>query len=160
MTGPAPGGGFAEVELTWIEKRVEHWLRFGHPVEDRILDRRRRVMRFAPGSVFGFVRWAANDYGTVVSCIDIVRTVNAEESFQTIPFVRPGAESLLALSGWPKVRRVLEAIDAIEAMTLDPSAISPDYWRQVGARIAAGQQVSPYTLERHAAWLARRRLVP
>lgn len=154
MTAPC-----AQIELTWIEKRIEQWLRFGHPVEDRILDRRRRLMRFAPGSVFAFVRWTANDYGTVISCIDIVRTVNAGEPFQTIPFVRPGAESLLALSGWPKVRCALEAIDAIEAMALDPSTISSDYWRQVGARIAAGQQVSSYTRERHAAWLARRRLL-
>ncbi|KXV50070.1 glycosidase [Gluconobacter albidus] len=149
----------AQVELTWIEKRVEQWLRFGHPVEDRILDRRRRLMRFAPGSVFAFVRWTANDYGTVISCLDIVRTVNAGEPFQTIPFVRPGAESLLALSGWPKVRRALEVIDAIEATALDPSAISPDYWRQAGARIAAGERVSPYTRERHEAWLARKRLL-
>lgn len=149
----------AQVELTWIEKRIEQWLRFGHPVEDRILDRRRRLMRFAPGSMFAFVRWTANDYGTVISCLDIVRTVNAGEAFQTIPFVRPGGDSLLALSGWPKVRRALEAIDAIEAMALDPSAISPDYWRQAGARIAAGQRVSPYTRERHEAWLARRRLL-
>jgi hypothetical protein len=55
------------VELTWIEKRIEHWVRFGHPVEDRILDRRRRLMSFTPDSVFAFIRWAANDFGTVVS---------------------------------------------------------------------------------------------
>lgn len=148
------------VELTWIEKRVEHWLRFGKPVSDRILDRRRRLASFTPGSVFAFIRWAANDYGTVSSHIDIVRAVEADEPFQTIPFVQPGGELLLALSGWQKVRRVLEAIDAVEAIPLAPSDIAPDYWRQVGARIAAGQQVSPYTRERHDAWLKRRKLVP
>jgi len=63
------------VELTWIEKKVERWLRFGRPVADTILDRQRRMLSFAPGSVFAFVRWAANEYGTVESHIDIVRTV-------------------------------------------------------------------------------------
>ena len=25
---------FTPVELTWIEKRIEHWIRFGHDVSD------------------------------------------------------------------------------------------------------------------------------
>ena len=24
------------VELTWIEKKIEHWIRFGHDVEEKI----------------------------------------------------------------------------------------------------------------------------
>ncbi|MGX1413526.1 hypothetical protein AB7M43_003618 [Bradyrhizobium elkanii] len=31
------------VELTWIEKRIEHWLRFGRRAEEKILDRRRSI---------------------------------------------------------------------------------------------------------------------
>ncbi|MFX8500687.1 DUF2840 domain-containing protein, partial [Acinetobacter baumannii] len=38
------------VELTWVEKRIEHWIRFGRPVSDQIIDRRRRVVSFVPGS--------------------------------------------------------------------------------------------------------------
>ena len=45
--------------------------------EEQILDRRRRVLSFAPGSIFAFVRWAANDFGTIVSRIDILRAVPA-----------------------------------------------------------------------------------
>ncbi|MFT8646589.1 MAG: DUF2840 domain-containing protein, partial [Gluconacetobacter sp.] len=40
MTAPSfrsQGDALTTVELTWIEKRIEHWVRFGHPVEDRIL---------------------------------------------------------------------------------------------------------------------------
>ena len=33
---------FTHVELTWIEKRIEHWIRFGHDFSEKILDRRRR----------------------------------------------------------------------------------------------------------------------
>ena len=42
------------VELTWIEKKVEHWLRFGRRAEEKILDRRRSISSFTPGSIFGF----------------------------------------------------------------------------------------------------------
>ncbi|HET6184608.1 MAG TPA: DUF2840 domain-containing protein [Acetobacteraceae bacterium] len=31
------------------------------------------------------------------------------------------------MSGWPKVERVLQAIDAIEALGVDPADVSPDY---------------------------------
>jgi len=53
------------VELTWLEKRIEHWIRFGRIAEETIVDGRRRVVSFAPGAVFAFVRWAANDFGTI-----------------------------------------------------------------------------------------------
>ena len=63
------------VELLWLEKRIESWIRFGHPAQEQIVDRRRRILSFVPGSLFAFVRWMSNDYGTVVSRIDIVRAV-------------------------------------------------------------------------------------
>ena len=34
--------GMTRVELTWIEKRIEHWIRFGRVALDEIVDRRRR----------------------------------------------------------------------------------------------------------------------
>jgi len=116
--GPDP---FTHVELTWIEKRIEHWIRFGHDVSEKILDRRRRVLSFAPDSILAYIRWASNDFGTVVSRIDILRAVHPGEAFSTVPFVRPGGEILLRLSGWPKVERVLQAIDAVEALGIDPT---------------------------------------
>jgi hypothetical protein len=82
------------VELTWLEKRIEHWIRFGRIAEEKILDRRRRIVSFAPGGVFAFVRWASNDFGTIISRIDIVRTVAPGEPYATLPFVRPGGEIL------------------------------------------------------------------
>jgi Protein of unknown function (DUF2840) len=146
------------VELTWIEKQVERWLRFGRPVADTILDRQRRVLSFASGSVFAFVRWAANEYGTVESHIDIVRTVGSGEDYQTVPCVRPGGEVLLHQTSWPRVQRVLEAIDAVEAQDIDPVEVSPDYWRHVHHRLEARQQPDAYTKARHRAWLRRRAL--
>jgi hypothetical protein len=54
------------VELLWLEKRIENWIRFGHAAEEQILDKRRRILSFAPGSIFAFVRWASNDFGTII----------------------------------------------------------------------------------------------
>lgn len=84
------------VELTWREKKIEHWIRFCHPVTEKRLDRHRRIVSFSPDGIFAFVRWAANYYGTVVSRIDIVRAVAEGESYQTLPFVRPGTAGIIA----------------------------------------------------------------
>ena len=92
-----------EVEMTWIEKRHEQWLRFGRVASDRIVNRRTRVASFRPDAVFAFIRWTANDFGTVHSRIDIVRAVAKGEACTTVPFVRPGGELLLSITGWPKV---------------------------------------------------------
>ena len=148
------------VELTWVEKKIEHWIRFGHAVHDQIINRRRRVVSFAPGSIFAFVRWASNDFGTVISRIDIVRTVDVGEAYQTLPFVRPGGDILLKIDGWPKVERVLQSIDAVEALNIDPTEAAPDHWRHVHNRLTAGHEPRVYTAERHEAWLRRRRAAP
>lgn len=140
MTGIAPPAqpsgrphptDLTRVELTWVEKQIENWIRFGRMVEDTILDRRRRVVGFAPGSVFAFIRWSANDYGTVSSRIDIVRAVAPGAAYTTLPFVRPGGEILLHIHGWPKVETVLQVIDAVEATGIDPADAAPDHWRHV-----------------------------
>ncbi len=166
MTGIAPPARqivcdvatLTRVELTWVEKQIENWIRFGRVVEDTILDRRRRVVSFAPNSLFAFVRWASNDYGTISSRIDVVRAVTPGERYQTLPFVRPGGDILLHVNGWPKVERVLQAIDAVEALGLDPADAAPDHWRHVHNRLTAGHQPRAYTRERHGAWLLRRRV--
>ena len=157
MTVHAPDT-LTHVELIWLEKRIEHWIRFGRDVAEQILDRRRRILSFAPNSVFAYVRWAASDYGTVVSRIDILRAVARGEAYSTVPYVRPGGEILLRLSGWPKVERVLQAIDAVEQLGIDPADACPDHWRHVQNRLASGNSPRPYTRERHRAWLLRRRI--
>ena len=145
-----------QVDLAWIEKRLQHWIRFGRPVRDDIRDRRRRTIAFRPGSVFAFIQWAANDYGTILSRIDIVRAVGAGEAFQTVPNVRPGGELLLYMDGWPKVQSVLQHIDVIEAADIDACEVSPDHWRHLHHSLSAKVAPRAYTKLRHAAWLKRR----
>ncbi|WBX82931.1 DUF2840 domain-containing protein [Sphingosinicella microcystinivorans] len=157
-TAVASRSRLTEVELTWIEQRLEHWIRFGRIAQDRILTRKTRVVGFRPAAIFAFVRWAANDYGTITSRIDIVRAVAPGEPYTTLPFVRPGGDILLHAESWPKVQQVLAAIDAVEAAGVDPCDAAADHWRHVHNRIAAGHSPRPYTMERHRAWLKRREI--
>jgi hypothetical protein len=151
-----PQDNLTLVELTWIEKKIENWIRFGEYTYEHLLDRRRRLVGFPPENVFAFVRWASNDFGTIISRIDIVRAVRHGEPYQTLPFVRPGGEILLKVESWPKVERVLQIIDAIEALKIDPAEVSPDHWRHVHNRLAAGQEPRSYGREQHVAFLKRR----
>jgi hypothetical protein len=125
------------VELTWLKKRIENWIRFGRIAEEHVIDRQRCVVSFAPGSIFAFVRWAAN-----------------------VPFVRPGGESLLRLAGWPKVEKVLQAIDTVEALGIDPADAAPEHWQHIHNRLSVGEQPRPYTRSRHQAWLHRQKVSP
>ncbi|MGV7123080.1 DUF2840 domain-containing protein [Sphingopyxis sp. 550A] len=156
MSSSLPGSRLTEVELTWIEGRHEQWIRFGRVAAERILSRATRVVVFRPGALFAFVRWTSNDFGTVHSNIAIAVAVAPDTPYATLPFVRPGAEILARIEGWPKVRKVLEAIDAVEAAGIDPCDAAPDHWRHVGNRITAGLPFRPYGVDRHSAWLRRR----
>ena len=117
------------VELLWLENRIENWIRFGRAAEEQILDQRRRILSFAPG-----------------------------QRCATVPYVRPGGELLLRLSGWPKVERVLQIVDAIEALGIDPADAAPDYWHHVHNRLSVNEVPRAYTRSRHQAWLHRRRI--
>jgi len=169
LPGPAPRSGpalappstpprdaFTEVELTWIEGRHEQWIRFGGVAAERILSRQTRIVCFRPGAVFAFVRLTSNDFGTIHSNIAVAQAVAPGEPHSTLPFVRPGAEILARIEGWPTVQKALAAIDAAEAVGIDGCDAAPDHWRHVGNRIAAGLPFRPYSLERHTAWLRRR----
>ena len=154
--GPAPFTTL--VELTFEKRKVEHWIRFGRKSYEQIIDRRRSVVGFAPNNIFGFVRWAAGEHGTIISRIDIVRAIRRGEPFQTLPFVRPGGDILLKIEGWPKVEDVLRHVDGIEALGIDPADADPDHWRHVAHWMNAGEMPRPYTGERHQAWLRRREI--
>lgn len=154
----SPPDDLTAVELVWIEKQIEHWIRFGRELREQVLDRRRRILFFPPGSIFALVRWAANEHGTVLSRLDILRTVGPGEACQTIPTVTPGGDILLRVDGWPKVERMLQLIDAIEAIGIAPGEVSPDHWRHVHNRLAAGEAPRAYTIQRHRAFLLRQEI--
>ena len=146
-----------QVTLVWEKGQREDWLKFGKPVASQIIDRRCRREFYCAGQIFALVCWAANDYGTTRSRLDIVRAVEASEQVIPVPQVEPGGELLLSVRGWPKVASVFRLIDAIEASGIDPCDVAPDHWQHIHNRIAARETPRNYSPVRHRAWLQRRR---
>jgi hypothetical protein len=131
-----------QVSLAFVEHRVNVWLRFGQPVRETTLDRWRRVATFEPNAVCCRVKWIGNDYGTALWQLMVLQA----------PMPLEGAQRI---AGEQQVKAVLEVIDAVEALGIDPAAAAVTYWRTVGNRLAARQPLPDYTPERHAAHLAR-----
>jgi hypothetical protein len=143
------------VSLAFVEHRVNLWLRFGRPVRETVVDRWRRVATFEPNAVCCRVKWIGNDYGTALWQLMVLEAPMPFDGAQRIAGVTPGACILLRADGEQQVKAVLDVIDAIEALGIDPAAVAVTYWRTVGNRLAARQPPPDYTTERHAAHLAR-----
>jgi hypothetical protein len=143
------------VSLAFVEHRVNLWLRFGRPVRETVVDRWRRVATFEPNAVCCRVKWIGNDYGTALWQLMVLEAPMPFDGAQRIAGVTPGARILLRADGEQQVKAVLDVIDAIEALGIDPAVVAVTYWRTVGNRLAARQPPPDYTTERHAAHLAR-----
>ena len=139
------------VEIVFLPDYLNHWLRFGTPGREHALDRRRALALFAPGRVFGYVRWWANEYGTRGWRFTVVETAAPGRAMSRIEGVHPGGHILLSADGAARVKRALGEIDALEAAGFEPPVISPDHYRHVHNRIATGQPIRPYDHDRHAA---------
>jgi hypothetical protein len=148
------------VTLFWREGKREDWLKFGKPVANQIVSRSERMESYAAGQVFGLVRWASNDYGTIRSTLDIVRAVDGHEPCRPVPQVDPGGDVLLSVHGWPKVVQVFRLVDAIEASGIDPCEVAPDHWQHIHNRLAGREVPRGYSPARHRAWLQRKALLP
>ncbi|MFN3438204.1 MAG: DUF2840 domain-containing protein [Acidovorax sp.] len=143
------------VSLAFVEHRVNVWLRFGQPVRETVLDRWRRVAIFEPNAVCCRVKWIGNDYGTALWQLMVLQAPMPFDGAQRIAGVVPGARILLRADGEQQVKSLLEKIDAIEALSIEPAAVAATYWHTVGNRLAARQPLPDYTSEGHAAHLAR-----
>jgi hypothetical protein len=150
----APARHLTRVVLAFVPERVNNRLRFGRPVHEIVFDRWRTIAQFAPESVFCRVCWLANDYGTTVWNLTVLQAGRPGESLNSMAGIFPGAKRLLHTSGELKVQQVLHVVDAIEALGIDPAAVSPAYWQLLHNRVATREPLPDYTLERHAAHLA------
>jgi hypothetical protein len=164
---PAPGPPLAEgssaapltrVSLAFIEQRINLYLRFGRPQREQTIDHWQRCAFFASGACFARILWQANDYGTTRWQLLVLQACTPRDRMHRIPGIRPGARILLHVEGERRVRQALAQIDAIEALGIHPVDVAPAYWRTLGNRLAARLPPPIYTIERHSAWLAVRRL--
>ncbi|MDJ0683718.1 MAG: DUF2840 domain-containing protein [Alphaproteobacteria bacterium] len=149
---------FTRVEIVFYPEHLNHWLRFGAPDEQHDLDRRRSLALFNPGSVFGYVRWRANEYGTQDWRFLVIQSAEPSRFLSRVEGVYPGGEVLLLAVGNTKVKRTLSVVDALEDAGFDPADASPDYYRHVHNRITVGQPVRPYTDQQHTAHMAAQRV--
>ncbi len=154
----SPGPRLTRVSLAYVERRFKLYLRFGQPVREVRLDRWRREASFMPASIFCRIRWQANDYGTIYWQLLVLRACTLLEDMQRIPGIRPGARILLRAEGEHQVMALLQKIDAIETLGIDPAEAAPAYWGTLGNRLAARLPLPVYTTEQHAAWLAGKAL--
>ena len=146
------------VALLFVPEKRNVWLRFGRPAHETNIDSQRRVAEFSSGAVFCRIRWEANAYGTVVWQLAVVQAAAPGKTLQRIAGIVPGATLLLHVHTARNVQATLRLIDAIEATRIDPADVAPTYWRMVHNRLVARVEVSPYTPDRHAAYLLRRPL--
>ena len=57
-------------------------------------------------------------------------------------------------------RKVLQAIDAVEALGIDPADAGPEHWHHIHNRLSVNEVPRRYTYTRHQAWLHRRAMNP
>ncbi|MBR2172062.1 MAG: DUF2840 domain-containing protein [Sphingopyxis sp.] len=150
-----PASGLTDVEMTWIEGRLEQQLRFGRVAAEQSGGPHKRIASFRPGATFGLIGCTMNDLGCLFWSLAIVRAVVPAAPYATHPAVQPGGEILLSLSDLEPIRAVCREIDMIEASGVDACDVSPDHWRHIGQRLATALPFRAYSAERHAEWLRR-----
>jgi hypothetical protein len=158
-TAPSVGlmpGTLTDVELPWIEGRLEAQLRFGRVAAERSVGPHKRIVSFKPGATFGLTRCTAADMGQMSWRLSIVTAAAAGSRWAAHPGIDPGGDILLDLDALEPIRAVLVEIDLIEASGIDLCDVAPVHWRHIAAQMAAALPFRSYGAERHAAWLRRR----
>lgn len=152
-----PASGFTDVELTFIEGRLERHLRFGRVASERSGGPHKRIASFRPGATFGLIGCTVSDLGHVYYSLAIVTAVATGGPYATHAGISPGGDILLNLNDLEPIRAVCREIDMIEAEGIDPCEVPPDHWRHIGRQLAAALPFRSYGAERHAGWLQRRK---
>ncbi|NBS35013.1 MAG: DUF2840 domain-containing protein [Methylocystaceae bacterium] len=132
-------------------------LRFGRTSEGTSFTQQSRLISFSPGAVFCLQRITIRDGNSIVSHIDIIRATSSGESYQKIPFVRPGGEVLLGANKAEGVGIIEDLILSIEQTGINPAEVSANYWRHVHNRLYVKMTPRCYTKVQHkAAQLSKR----
>ena len=144
---PSLADALTHVELTWLEKRIEHWITLRPTMSPRqILDRRRRILSFAPGSIFAFVRWACERFRhRRLAHRHRARGRAAAKPIRRCPSCVPAARSCCASLAGPRSSACCRRSTPSRQLGVDPADAAPDHWRHVHNRLAAGDEPRPYT---------------
>lgn len=162
MSASTPGSSppLTRASVLFLPERANDWVRFGHAVAERTVDRRRRVLSFAADSVFGYVRWRANGFGTELWRAYVLRAGTPSDALQTVPGITPAADILVSTATEARVKQLLALIDALEAGGVAPQDAPESYWRVVQNRIATRLPLRVYGAAEHMATVSSRELRP
>ena len=85
---------------------------------------------------------------------ETLRLVNEANTF------RPQLRTRVVLNCCDVRAIVLQAIDAVEALGIDPADAASEHWHHIHNRLSVNEEPRRYTHTRHQAWLHRRRIAP
>lgn len=139
------------VSLALVEHRIHLALRFGHPLRVLFLSTGWRSAVFQPGAAFCRTHWACLDDSSERWQLMVLQACRPWDGMRRIAGIQPGARLLLHAQGKQFVQSVLQQIDAIEALGIDPVQVSPAYWLSLDEHLAAQESLPAYTPEQHAA---------
>lgn len=118
------------LRLLRTKRRGEDRLLFGRPQQRLPNATGGELLSFPTESIFAFVRWRGDGYGTQTWRIVVAQSGRAGDQITTIPGVEPGAILLLHAFGKTRVHRALKAIEALKK-NQELASIDAAYWRHL-----------------------------
>lgn len=115
-------------QIHFVRVMINHRLKFGKPVSVTKLDKYRSLAAFPLGSIFGYIRWRANEYGTQDWRVYVLKA-QATGYISKVAGVTPAVRILVSVQGKPAVKRCLTALDALEKQAGGSLESIPEcYW--------------------------------
>lgn len=119
------------VQIHFVKDIVNHRLLFGEPIETIKLDRFRRLAVFEPQSIFGYIRWRANNFGTIDWKLYVAKT-GGDGLMTQVRGISPAVKLLVSVSGRDPMKRALPVLDDIKAKSNTGLIGVPEsYWQAV-----------------------------
>jgi len=116
------------VQIHFVRGLINHRLRFGQPETKTKLDKYRTLASFPAGSIFGYIRWRANEYGTQDWRVYVLKA-QAKGYLSEVPGISAGVKICLSVQGSPAVKRCLSALDRLEKEAGGSlEAVPESYW--------------------------------
>ncbi|MEO9901218.1 DUF2840 domain-containing protein [Nisaea sp.] len=132
------------IRETFAEGRRNIWVMGGYVEEGAEIENipgfRRRLMLADPKKTALIQRWAANEYGTVLS--EIIAFTGGGTAF--IPEIDKQVAILMYLRTWDVCSRFMPVYDGIKETGVWP-LLTPRWWRLCDIRLNAGQPAPPIT---------------
>lgn len=116
------------VQVHFVRGLINHRIRFGTPEALVKLDKYRSVATFSLGSIFGYIRWRANEYGTQDWRVYVLKA-QSNGYVSEVAGISPAVKVLVNVQGKPAVKRCLSALDELEIEAGGSlEAVPETYW--------------------------------